>query len=93
MVVVDVVNEEEEEEEEEKEEETNNGRCRFLVVDETTVEENEHLVGTWPLMNKEERHMISFPVPQPFSIKLSQNPKNIQFSSSCRSFIFFCEFS
>ena len=59
MVVVDVVNEEEEEE---KEEETN-GRCRFLVVDETTVEENEHLVGTWPLTNKEERHMISFLVP------------------------------
>ena len=58
MVVVDVVNEEEEE----KEEETN-GRCRFLVMDETTVEENEYLVGTWSLMNKEERHMISFLVP------------------------------
>ena len=60
VVVVDVVNEEEEEEEE-KEEETNS-RCRFLVVDETTVEENEYLVGTWSLMNKEERHMISFSV-------------------------------
>lgn len=63
-------------EEEEKEEETN-GRCRFLVMDETTVEEKEYLVGTWPLMNKEERHMISFPVPNLPQSNYHKPPKNM----------------